>query len=445
MNHQTDTSGQSPTAQYKTAKPAIGFWKCWSLTVGMMIGSGVFMLPAVLAPYGSISFLGWLLTSAGAILFALILSRLASRTDRTGGPYAYAHDAFGDLVGFLVAWGYWLGVVFAVTATAVAFAGYAGSIIPVLGANGLTQALVAAALIWTLTAININSIGGAASFQLITTILKLIPLAVIVLLGVFTGSTENIPPFNPQQLPAGSALAATALLTMWAFLGIEACVIPVGDTVDPKRTIPRAVVTGTLSVTVIYIVVTAAVMMLVPVDVLATSTAPFVDAAKALGPIGGYLIAFGALVSTAGSSNANILISGQMPMAAALDGVAPKILADRNKGHAPQFALIVSSVLSTILLVFNYTDGLIAAFTFLISISTLGTVAAYTLSACADLKYSWRSARVWAAAAMIAITYSVIALLGSGVKIMLWGAVLMALGLPIYFWTKRAKASAKVA
>ena len=436
---------QSPATQNAIKKPTIGFWKCWSLTVGTMIGSGVFMLPAVLAPYGSISFLGWLLTSVGAILFALILGRLAGRTDRTGGPYAYAHDAFGDLVGFLVAWGYWLGVVFAVTAIAVAFAGYAGAIIPVLGANSITQALVAAVLIWTLTAVNIKSVGGAASLQLATTILKLVPLAVIVLLGLFTGSPENIPSFNPKELPVGSAIAATALLTMWAFLGIEACVIPVGDTIDPKRTIPRAVVMGTVTVTVVYIAVTAAVMMLVPENILATSTAPFVDAAATLGPVGGILIAIGALVSTAGALNANVLLSGQMPMAAALDGVAPKILADRNKGHAPHFALIVSSVLSTVLLLFNYADGLIAAFTFLIAISTLGTVSAYTLSACADLKFSWKRARVWAALAMIAIAYSIVAMLGSGVKSLLWGAVLMALGLPIYFWTKRQRAKAILA
>ena len=108
-------------------------------------------------------------------------------------------------------------------------------------------------------------------------------------------------------------------------------------------------------------------------------------------------------------------------------------------------ALIVSSVLSTILLLFNYTDGLIAAFTFLIAISTLGTVSAYTLSACADLKFSWKRARVWAALAMIAIAYSIVAMLGSGVKSLLWGAVLMALGLPIYFWTKRQRAKAILA
>lgn len=93
----------------KAARP-LGFWAVWSLTVGVMIGSGVFLLPTVLAPYGLLSFGGWLITGAGSIAIALILGRLASRTKRTGGPYAYAHDAFGELPGFLVGWGYWASV-----------------------------------------------------------------------------------------------------------------------------------------------------------------------------------------------------------------------------------------------------------------------------------------------------------------------------------------------
>jgi len=415
----------------------MGFWKCWSMTVGVMIGSGVFLLPAVLAPYGSVSFLGWILTGAGAILFALILGRLASRTDRTGGPYAYAHDAFGDFVGFLVAWGYWLGVVFAVTAIGVAFAGYAGAVIPALGAGNLVQAGVAAAIIWTLTAINIKGVAEAASVQLVMTVLKLAPLAVIILLGVFAGSPENIPPFNPSDKSIAAVLAATALLTMWAFIGLEAGVIPAEDVVDAKRTIPRAVVMGTVTVTFVYIASTAAVMMLAPAEVLAVSTAPFVDAARALGPVGGLLIAFGALVATAGSLNGNIFLSGQMPMAAALDGVAPKIFARRNAGRAPGFALILSSVLSTVLLIFNYTEGLIAAFTFLISMSTLGTLSAYTLSALAELRFSWARARFWAALALVALAYSLVAMIGSGFKVLAWGVVLLIAGLPVFYLVKR--------
>jgi APA family basic amino acid/polyamine antiporter len=407
------------------------------MTVGVMIGSGVFLLPSVLAPYGSLSFLGWILTSAGAILIALVLGRLASRTERSGGFYVYTQDTFGDLPGFLIAWGYWLSVVFGITAVSTAFAGYLGAIIPALGASNLTEASVAAALIWTLTAINIRGVGAGALVQLVTTVLKLIPLAIVILLGVFAGSPDNIPDLNPGDRPVLGALAATALLTMWAFAGIEGGLIAAGDVVNPKHTIPRAVVAGTLTVAIVYIAATAAVMMLVPVEQLAVSTAPFVDASAKLGVAGGLLIAFGALIATAGSANGSILIGGQMPMAVALDGFAPRFLTKKNAGNAPVFALLVSALFATVLLVFNYTNGLIAAFTFLISMSTLCTLLPYLVSALAELRLSWRSAKGWAILAILAMVYAVIAMVGSGVTVLLWGLVLLLCGLPIYYGSRQ--------
>jgi len=419
--------------------PKLGFWKCWAMSVGVMIGSGVFLLPSVLAPYGSISFLGWLLTSAGAIVIALVLGRLASRTERSGGFYVYSQEAFGSLTGFMMAWGYWLAIVFAITAIATAFAAYLGSIVPALGVSNLHKSGVAAVLIWTLTAINIRGVGAGALVQLLTTILKLLPLVAIILLGLFTGTSENIPPFNPKDLSLPAALATTALLTMWAFVGIEAGVVAAEDVVEPKKTIPRAVVFGTLTVTFVYIAATAAVMMLVPVEVLAASEAPFVDAAKALGTFGAPLIAFGILISTAGATNGNILLGGQMPMAVALDGLAPKFLAKRNNGSAPANALIISAIVSTFLLLFNLNDSLIAAFTFLISMSTLCTLLPYSVSALAEFKYSMKSAKAWAAIAVLAFAYSCMAMVGSGAKVLLWGFVLLLAGLPIYLMCKSNK------
>jgi len=416
-----------------------GFWKCWSLSVGVMIGSGVFLLPAVLAPYGSISFLGWLVTSAGAILIALVLGRLAGRTDRSGGFYVYTREAFGDLAGFIVGWSYWLSIIFAVAAISVAFAGYAGAVIPALGANAVTQALVAASIIWILTGVNIKGVSEAASVQLVMTLLKIVPLLVIIALGIVVGTTDNIPAFNPQELPVGNALATTALLTMWAFIGIEAGVVPAADVIDAKRTIPRAIIAGTLSVAALYIAATAAVMMLVPVETLAQSEAPFADAARALGPFGGSMIAIGALVSTAGSLNGNILLGGQMPMAVARDGFAPKALAKKNAGHAPITALIMSSTIATILLIFNYSGGLVAAFTFLISMSTLATLMPYAVSALAELRHSIRAARAWAVIAIIALAYAIVAMAGAGLKSLLYGVILLAAGLPVFYWSTRKK------
>ncbi len=434
MTTQAHDSGAAPAPA-----PAMGFWKCWSMTVGVMIGSGVFLLPAVLAPYGSISFLGWMFTSAGAILIALVLGRLAGRTTLSGGFYVYTREAFGDLAGFLVAWSYWLSIIFAVAAISVAFAGYLGAIVPALGENVATQALVAASIVWVLTGVNLKGVAQAAAVQLVMTLLKIVPLLVIIGLGVATGSPDNIPAFNPQGMPAFEALAATALLTMWAFIGLEAGVIPAGEVRDAKRTIPRAVVSGTLFVAALYIASTAAVMTLVPEAVLRTSEAPFADAARALGAFGGPMIALGALVSTAGSLNGNILLSGQMPMAVARDGLAPARLAQTNAGHSPVFALVMSSVLATVLLLLNYSGGLVAAFKFLISMSTLAVLLPYAVSSVAELRHSLRSAPAWASLTIVALVYSLIAMAGAGMETLMWGTVLILAGLPVYFWPGRRR------
>jgi APA family basic amino acid/polyamine antiporter len=422
-------------SQEQAARP-LGFWSCWSLTVGCMIGSGIFLLPTVLAPYGLISFGGWLITGAGSILIALTLARLAARTTRTGGPYAYVHDAFGDLLGFVNAWGYWASYWTGIAAVAVAFAGYLTVFIPTLNAVG--QALAALALIWSLTLINIRGLKESSLVQLVLTVLKLAPLLAIVMLAAFSGSVENLPPINPQQAPLLPTLAATALLTMWAFVGLESGAIPAGACKNAARVMPRALVIGTLTVTAIYLAATAAVMLLVPASVLVQSTSPFAEAARGLGAWGPSLIAAGALVSTAGTANGLIFCAGQIPMAVAHDKLAPRFLGRTDKGGAPYAALILSAALTSVLLLANYSRGLVGAFTFLIVLSTLGTLAPYLLCAAAELRRSWRSARGWAGVALLAALYSIFAIIGSGLEALAWGLVLFASGVPLYYVLRRS-------
>jgi APA family basic amino acid/polyamine antiporter len=415
-----------------TTTKKMGFWQCWGMSVGVMIGSGIFLLPTVLAPYGWISLLGWLLTCSGTIVLSLVLARLAGTTDHAGGPYAYVKESFGDLAGFLIGWGYWVGVVFGVTAIAVGFAGYMGSVFPIFAANSLTQALVAAAGIGVLTWVNVKGVSEAATVQLVMTILKIIPLIVIIGLGIIYGDIDNFPAFNPQGLPVTEALASTALLTMWAFIGIEAAVIATDDVENPKKTIPIAVVSAAITVSCLYVGASIAIMFLVPSDVLALSESPFVDAASHMGTGGALLIGIGALISTAGALNGNIFVMGQMAMAVAADGLAPAVIAKKNRGGAPAGVLIVSSVFSTALLVLNFTEGLVGAFSFLISMSTLSILAPYGLSAVAEFKRSWLSAKGWAGVALLSVIYTLIAAAGSGWHVFFLGLGLFLLGIPLY-------------
>ena len=398
-------SDTGTTGAAAPSKP-LGFWGCWSLTVGVMIGSGIFLLPTVLAPYGLMSFGGWLLTGGSSILLALVLARLAARTTRTGGPYAYARDAFGDLPGFLIAWGYWASVWIATPTIALAFVGYLSVFFPQLSDNPVAQAAIALTLLWTLTLVSIRGVREAGLLQLAMTILKLVPLALVILAGLIAGSPDNLPAANPQGGHPPAVLATTALLTMWAFAGME-----------------------------------AAVMMLVPADALATSTSPFSDAARVLGTWGPPLVAIGALISTAGSLNGNIFTSGQMPLAVALDRLAPAFLSRRNKGHAPYWSLVLATSISSVLLLLNFSRGLVGAFTFLLMMSILTTLIPLLVSALAEFRYSWRTARGWAAIAVAGALYSVFAILGSGLEVLAWGTVLLLAGVPVFYLGRQKPAA----
>lgn len=416
----------------QTSHKTLGFWTCWSLTVGIMIGSGIFILPSVLAPYGMMSFAGWAITALGSIAIALIISRLSARTKRSGGVYVYAQDAFGDVTGFMIAWGYWIAYWLSIPAIAIAFVGYLGVFFPGLNDNPKPQALCALALIWILTFINMRSLKGAGVTQLLMTALKLVPLVLIIGLGFATGDSANLPETNPQKSPFWATLATTALLSMWAFSGLEAGTVAAGDVKDPERTIPKAILFGTLVVAFIYIASTFAVMLLVPAETLVTSSSPFSEAAKGFGTWGPYFVAIGAMIATAGSLNGIIFVTGQMPMALAMEGFAPKIFMCRSRKNAPYISLILGSSLASVLLLLNYSKGLIGMFTYLAMMATFAVLVPLLVSAAAELKYSIDHAKSWAIIAIFAAAYSFFAIIGSGWNVLLWGGVLMLAGLPVY-------------
>lgn len=417
----------------EAADKPLGFWSCWSLTVGCMIGSGVFMLPTLLAPYGLLSFGGWIIAGGGSIALALVFGRLAARTRCNGGPYAYSREAFGDLTGFLMAWAYWLSFLMGVPVVAIAFVGYLGVFIPALNGNAVAQALTALTLIGVFTAINIRGLKEMSAAQITLTVLKIIPLVAIIGVALFAGAPSNLPAFNPSGQPIFAALAAVALIALWPFTGFEVVTLPATNVKDCERTIPRALFIGMITVVIIYLSATAAVMLLVPSQQLAQSTAPFADAARALGAWGPNFIAAGALVATAGTLNGLIFTCGQMPMAVALDKLAPSWLAATTKTGTPHLALLLSAALSSALLLLNYSRGLIGAFTFMLMMATALGLIYYVVVSLAELRYSARKALGWAAIAAIGIFYSLFAALGSGLEVLFWGVVMMLAGVPLYF------------
>jgi basic amino acid/polyamine antiporter, APA family len=427
-------------------KKTVGLWICVSLVVGNMIGSGIFLLPASLAPYGGVSILGWLATTFGALMTALVFVRLSRKFPKQGGPYRYAYDNFGPLAGFCVAWSYWVSIWCGNAAIAVAAITYLGFFFPQLQSEPVYALAASLALIWSVTLLNIRGVREAGIFQLITTILKLLPLAAVGLAVFLVFEPKSFEPFNPSGESLVTSITATAALTLWAFLGMESATIPADNVNNPRVTIPRATLIGFLIAAIVYISSQVAIMSVVPNEILKTSGAPFADAAQIIwGDWAGFMIAIGAVVSCIGALNGWILLQGQVPMSAARDGTMPQWFKDKDASGVSKNALVFSSVVISILVSANFSGGMVALFTFAILVATLGIFIPYLLSIAADLKSiakSWRQHPEYFSvlSSLLALFYCCWAISGIGSKAMLWGVVLIVGGLPIYWFTRKRNA-----
>ena len=422
---------------------SLGFVACTSLVVGNMIGSGIFLLPTSLSPYGGISLLGWGFTTLGAICLALVFARLAALVPKAGGPYAYTRAGFGDFPGFWIAWGYWTSIWAGNAAISVAMVSYLRVFVPAMSGVSFVACLVAIAAVWLLTWVNCRGVRTVGWVQVATTVLKIVPLAAIAVFGVFGMNTAHFVPFNRSGLSGFSAVSAVAALTLWSFLGLESATIPAQEVKAAAKTIPRATVAGTLIVAVVYILGTVAVMGILPPEALAKSGAPFADAARALwGEWAYYFVGFGAVVSCFGALNGWILLQGQIPMAAARDGLFPSQFGRLSKAGVPAFGLVVSSSIVTVMLALNYSGSrsLVELFDFVILLATLATLIPYVFCAMAELmiyvrdRSRFRSERLAGSVliALAAFAYSAWAIYGSGARTVLYGFLLLVAGLPIY-------------
>lgn len=426
-----------------TSGKPLGLWMATSLVLGNMIGSGVFLLPSTLAAYGGISVIGWLVTTIGAMAFALVFSQLAQKYPSTGGLYVYCREEFGEAVGFLLAWGYWLSICIGTSAIAVAFTSYLSFFIPILKSNVMMGATCTLSILWLLTLVNSYSVLSGGIMQLVTTILKIIPLLLIPAFGLFQIDVNNFMPFNASGSSNFSAILATAGLTLWAFLGLECASIPAGSIENPKRTIPLATILGTVIAAVIYIASTVAVMGLVNPSILQNSAAPFTDAANILwGSAGSLVIGIGAIIACLGAINGWILIQGQMAFAMAQDDLMPRIFKKVSPHGAPCMAIIISSCISSVIIFMNYSDGLVSMFTMMSLLSAIMTLISFMFCANARIlllakeKLPLKAAIPVILISMLAFIYGLFAIASAEYEIVYWSLILLILGLPIYGWVK---------
>jgi len=426
----------------------LGLWTSTSLVVGNMIGSGVFLMPAALAAFGGISLLGWLFSAIGSFFLAKVFSNLSKLVpNKTGGPYVYTRAGFGDFAGFLVAWGYWLANCGANAAIVIAFISGMSVFFPILSANAGAAILTGLASIWIITAINSRGVALSGRFQLVTTILKLLPLVLISIGGLFFIKVQNFHPFNLSGKPVFSVITLTATMTMFAFVGIESATIPAGSVEHSEKTVSRATMLGLLISTFVYILGSVSIMGIIPAVQLKQSATPYADAAAVIyGPAARYLASAGVVIAAFGALNGWTLIQGQLPYGVAKDKLFPGVFGRLNKKGVPAIGMAISSGMTTLLLLMNYTKGLVEQFKFLLLLATLSILIPYLLSAAAYIILGTKKNALHKAShisvtvlGLLAFVYALWEIYGSGEQTVFYGFLFLMAGIPFYIWLSYKK------
>jgi basic amino acid/polyamine antiporter, APA family len=416
------------------AGKSLGLVACTAVVIGNTVGSGFYVSPTAVAPYGLLAILMWMVMGTGAICLGLTFARLASIAPATGGPYAYTRMAYGEFAGFLIAWVYWISVWASLPAIAFAFAGAVFNVIP--GLQGRTMAVILTiGSIWAVALVNLRGVKAAGLFATVTTYTKLAPFVAMSVIGLFYLKSENLSDFNPSGQPLFASMAALAPLTMFAYLGMESGTVPAGDVRDAKRTIPRATVLGTV-----------VVFGVVPREQLVHSVAPFSDAARIMwGPWGGYAIALAVILSSIGALNGWTLTMGQVPMAAAQDRLFPSLFGKMSSRGVPAVGIVISALLATALLL-TAAVGAKNAQTFysqVVNLATMAAVVPYAFCALAVGLIPAQGAGNGKAPRLrpvewIAFVFSLFTVYGCGPEAVLYGLILLLLGIPVYVWLRRS-------
>lgn len=405
-----------------------------ALVMGTMIGSGVFLLPASLAPYGWNAVGAWILTISGTMMVAMMLAKMGRAMPAAGGPLAFVRHAFGPFPSFLVCFGYLASVWTAVATVAVAATSYLSSLFPVIGATPMMPGLVSSGLILAVTLLNLGGAKASGKFQLATLMIKLIPLVLVIVLAVVVlwGGRAQVLPFEPASIKFASVTSAAAL-TLWALVGFECASIASAKVENPAINVPRATLWGTAITGVIYLLVCSAVALLLPQDVAAASPAPFATFVERYWGAGvADLVAVFAVVSCLGAMNGMVLVQSELPRSMAVDGMLPKWFARTDLHGTSKRNLLISAALACIFVLMNSSRSMQGLFEFLLLISTSASLWLFLVCALSAIKMG--ISRSLAGAAAI---YSLWTLWGAGIEASLMIFLLMLGGLPLWIWARR--------
>lgn len=431
--------------QKSNLKKDIGLFIATALVTGNIMGSGIFMLPATLAKTagpGS-TILAWILTGAGSIFLALSFAKLGSKIPKTGGPYEYSKSAFGDFIGFLSAWLYWNGSWIGNAAVVIAIASYAGMLFPAISNNHVVGFLFTSCILWIFTIVNIVGVRLAGKIQTAITIFEILLFIFFIVAAGTHFDIKNLTPMFPKGKGLETMpIAATS--TLWAFIGLESAAITAGEIRDPEKNVKRSTILGIIIAAVMYMAINMAAMGAESNVELAKSNAPIADIlSKCFGSGIATFITIGAVISILGTTVGWLLSTARVAYAAGTDKIFPSVFSKVHpRFKTPYVSLIIGSVLVDILLFMNYNKSFTSAFSFVALLATLSFLPVYAITAASEImliskredKFNLINFIKNSFVPLLGFAYAVWAIYGSGAETVMYGFILILLGIPFYMY-----------
>lgn len=430
----------------------LGLTALTALVLSSMLGAGVFSLPQNMAEVASPAALliGWAITGVGILLLALamlLLTRL--RPDLDGGIFTYAKEGFGELVGFCSAWGYWLCAVIAnVSYLVIVFAAlsfFTDSPQQTLFGDGNTwQAVIGeSALLWVVHFMVLRGVKTAAGINLVTTLAKLLPLGLFVILAAiafrldtfkidFTGLAIGVPVWEQVK--------NTMLFTLWVFIGVEGAVV-VSARARHKRDVGRATMLAVVSALAVYLLITLLSLGVVPRAELAEMRNPSMAGlmVNMIGPVGEIVIAGGLIISVCGAYLSWTIMAAEVPFLASQHGAFPKIFGKQNAKEAPASSLWLTNSAVQLTLIVIWATG--ANYNNLLTIASEMILVPYFLVGAFLYKVAREKGdRRITLAAIGASVYGLWLLYASGLTHLLMSVLLYAPGLLVFMHARRSQA-----
>jgi APA family basic amino acid/polyamine antiporter len=404
-----------------------GFWTALALVVGGMIGAGIFVLPAQLAPYGATGIAAWIIAILGAMLLGLVIAALVEARPDAPGLVTLCGEILGPLAGLLIGWNYWIAVWASLAVLAATASSYLAMFVPAFARTPLHLVVTAIAILWALTLLNLAGLRSAGRFQVLTSVLKVVPLiaVLLVLAGIALGGGAEFGRHSPAPIDPGQ-LSPAVILVFFALLGFESASIVTERVRNSARNVPLATLTGVALVGGLYLLVSTGMVFAMPSEVLAQSSTPIADfVARFWGGWSGLAVGAFAAISAIGCLNGWVLVQGEMVLGMSRDSLLP---------------IVASSILASLLLLSNVSRGTAGLFDFMMRLTSASSLFVYFSFCVVALRIGVRR-RI----AVLAMAFTLWAMWGAGIEVTLLGVALMLTALPFYWLARRSAVNSAAA